>query len=98
MTQNERRRSQPRMPEFSSREEAAAWFDSHDIGDYLDEFTQVDVQVEPNLTKSLNVRLAPEVFTKLQLKADEKGVGTSTLVRMWILEHIGEGRSNTGLS
>jgi len=96
MTQTERQ--QQRIPEFSSREEAAAWFDNHDIGDYLDEFTQVDVQVELNLTKSLNVRLAPEVFTELQLKADEKRVGTSTLVRMWILEHIGAGRSNTGLS
>ncbi len=86
MTQQERQ--QPRVPEFTSREEAAAWFDAHDIGEYLDEFTTVEAQVDRNLTKSLNVRLAPEVFTKLQLKADEKGVGTSTLVRMWILEHL----------
>jgi predicted HicB family RNase H-like nuclease len=93
MTQKE---LQPqRIPEFSSREEAAAWFDSHDIGDYLDEFTQVDVQIEPNLTKSLNVRLAPEVFTELQLKADEKGVGTSTLVRMWILEQLSSDRARS---
>lgn len=89
MTQKERKDS--RIPEFSSREEAAAWFDSHDIGHYPNEFVQVDVQVERNLTKSLNVRLAPEVFTKLQIKADTKGVGTSTLVRMWILEQLASG-------
>ena len=83
-----REEERPRIPEFSSREEEAAWFDTHDIGDYMSEFEAVEVQIDRNLTKSLNVRLAPEVFTKLQHKADEIGVGTSTLVRMWILEKI----------
>jgi predicted HicB family RNase H-like nuclease len=81
-------RQQPRIPEFATREEAAKWFDTHDIGDYLDEFERTEVQVERNLTKSLNVRLAPEVFDKLQHKSEEKGIGASTLVRMWILEHL----------
>lgn len=86
MTQRERKQAQ--IPEFSSREEMAAWFDTHDVGDYIDEFEKVEVQVDRNLTKSLNVRLDPEVFTKLQIQADKKGVGTSTLVRMWILERL----------
>lgn len=80
-----------RIPEFSSHEEEAAWFDTHDIGDYLSEFEIVEAQVERNLTKTLNVRLAPEIFAKLQQEADEKGVGTSTLVRMWILEKVRHG-------
>ena len=86
MTQQERQKS--RIPEFKNRQEAAEWFDTHDIGDYLDEFDVVEAQVDRNLTKSLNVRLAPEVFTKLQVQANEKGIGASTLVRMWILEHL----------
>jgi predicted HicB family RNase H-like nuclease len=86
MTEREQR--QARIPEFSSREEMAAWFDTHDVGDYIDEFEKVDVQVDRTLTKSLNVRLAPEVFAKLQIQAGAKGVGTSTLVRMWIIERL----------
>jgi hypothetical protein len=49
MTQREQQ--QARIPEFSSREEMAAWFDTHDVGDYIDEFEKVDVQVDRNLTK-----------------------------------------------
>ena len=33
---------QSRIPEFSSREEEAEWFDTHDRGDYLDEFAVLD--------------------------------------------------------
>ncbi len=86
MTQQERQKE--RIPQFKSREEMAEWFDAHDIADYLDEFEVVEAQVDSNLTKSLNVRLAPEVFTKLQIKAGEKGIGTSTLARMWILDRL----------
>ena len=81
MTQQERQKS--RIPEFKNRQEAAERFDTHEVpGDYLDEFEVVEAQVDLTETlKSLNVRLAPEVFTKLQVQADEKGIGTSTLVR-----------------
>jgi predicted HicB family RNase H-like nuclease len=78
----------PRVPHFKSREEAAAWFDTHDVGDYLDEFKRVEVQVDKNLSRSLNVRLAPEIFAELQQQAEAKGIGASTLGRMWILEHL----------
>lgn len=85
---NRTEQATPRVPPFKSREEAAAWFDTHDVGDYLDEFKVVEVKVDKNLSRSLNVRLAPEIFAELQQQADAKGIGASTLVRMWILEHL----------
>jgi len=30
-----------KIPEFTSLEEEASWFDAHDIGDYLEEFTVI---------------------------------------------------------
>jgi hypothetical protein len=79
---------QPRIPEFSNREDEAAWFDSHDIGDYINEFERVNLKVTRNLSMTIQVELTCEEFAQLQRKADEKGVGTSTLVRMWILENL----------
>lgn len=80
-----------RVPEFSSREEAAEWFDTHDVADYLDEFEIVDsrdVKVAKNLSENLTVRLSPELLNQLRRKARRMGVGPSTLARMWILEHL----------
>ena len=56
------------IPDFATREEAAAWFDTHDLGDYLDEFEVVDsgqVRVEPNLSAGITVRLTPELLKQL---------------------------------
>ncbi len=89
MTQPEQRKS--RIPEFASREEEAAWFDTHDMGDYLDEFEVVDsrdVQVDPNLSERITVRLTPALLGQLRRAARAKGIGPSTLARMWIIEHL----------
>ena len=91
MTQPEQRKS--RIPEFASREEEAEWFDTHDMGDYLDEFEVVDsqdVRVEPNLSEGITVRLTPALLGQLRRAARAKGIGPSTLARMWILEHLRE--------
>ncbi len=95
MTQEERKNQ---IPEFASREEEATWFDTHDMGDYLEEFEVVDsssVQVEPNLSHGITVRLTPELLSELRTKAKSKGIGPSTLARMWIIEHLQEGKEGS---
>jgi hypothetical protein len=88
-----RRQEQNRIPDFASREQAAAWFDAHDVADYLDEFEIVDkkqVQVAKNLSANITVRLTPELLNQLKGQAQQVGVGPSTLARMWILERLRE--------
>jgi hypothetical protein len=95
MTKQERKKQ---IPEFASREEEAKWFDTHDMGDYLDAFEIVDsstVQVEPNLSHGITVRLTPELLSELRSKAKSKGIGPSTLARMWIIEHLREGKDGS---
>jgi predicted DNA binding CopG/RHH family protein len=77
-----------RIPDFASREEMAEWFETHDLADYWDEFKPVKVRFAKNLSEGLHVRLDEENLTKLRQQAQERGVGSSTLVRMWILEHL----------
>jgi len=77
-----------RIPEFESREDEAAWFDTHDLADYQDEFQTVKVHFARDLSEGLNIRLDKETLALLRETARRKGIGPSTLARMWILEHL----------
>ena len=90
MTRKKEQEQTSRIPEFKSREEMAEWFDTHDMADYQDEFKTVRAKFAKNLSEGLNVRLDPETLDKLRHIAKEKGIGPTTLARMWIMEHLKE--------
>lgn len=78
-----------RLPEFKSREEEAEFWDTHDVTDDLDELRPVRVTPMPaGLSAGMTVRLDPEDREALGRIAATRGVGPSTLVRMWIKEHL----------
>ena len=89
MTQtNRRQRRATRIPEFASREEEAQWWDTHDITDYLDELRPARARFAKNLSEGITIRLDPETLSELRSRAQEKGIGPTTLARMWILEPL----------
>ena len=77
-----------RIPAFSSLEEEAKWFETHSIANYQGEFKVVKARFAKNLSEGLNIRLDPETITKLRVEARQKGIGPTTLARMWILEQL----------
>lgn len=77
-----------RIPSFNSVEEEAAFWDTHDFTDYLDEATSVRVIQRSGLGDRLSLRLAPTDREALTRLAHERGVGPSTLVRIWIKERL----------
>lgn len=79
-----------RIPEFKSREEMAEWFDTHDMADYQDEFKTVKVRFAKNLSECLTLRLDSQTLARLRALAHKKGIGPTTLARMWILERLQE--------
>lgn len=81
-------RPKSRIPEFKSRKEEAKWFDTHDLGDYEDEFKPVRVRFSKNLSHGLTVQLDPGTVEKLRVRAQKKGMGPTQLVRMWVLERL----------
>jgi hypothetical protein len=84
--------SASRIPEFRNREEEAEFWDTHDFTDYLDESWPVRLQRTKNLSKGLTVRLEPHDREQLGSLARERGIGPSTLVRMWIKERLRQER------
>lgn len=83
-----------RIPEFKSREEEAKFWDSHDTTEFEDEFKPVRARFAKNLTEGITIRLDSETLGALRNLAHEKGVGPTTLVRMWLIERLGyEGKA-----
>lgn len=78
------------IPEFRNREEEAEFWDTHDVADYWDEFRPVKVKFAKNLSEGITVRFDKDTLATIRARAQEQGVGPTTLVRMWILEHLQE--------
>jgi predicted DNA binding CopG/RHH family protein len=86
---NREAREKPHAPEFSSIEEEAEFWQTHDSEDYYSEPVEEEMQFVPaRRTKAMAVRLEPETFAALEKRARALGIGPSTLTRMWILEHL----------
>jgi hypothetical protein len=72
---------------FKSIEEAAEFWDSHDLADYWDVTSEahfdVDIQRRVFLTA-----LEPELAKKLVACARERGVSTETLINVWLTEKL----------
>jgi hypothetical protein len=80
-----------RVPTFVSDEEEAQFWDTHSPLDYPDSFKEErDVQVERPLEHTLAVRLDGETIDKLSGIARRKGIGPSTLARMWLMERLAD--------
>ncbi len=79
-----------KIPIFKTIPEEAEFWDTHDITDFLDELTPVKVRVTLGQPKeeTLTVRLQTGLKLKLAKVAEEMGVNTSTLARMWIVEKM----------
>jgi hypothetical protein len=76
------------IPEFKSRQEEAEFWDTHDLADYWEEWKPAKVRFAKNLSEGITIRFDPETLATLRLEARKKGVGPTTLARMWILERL----------
>lgn len=77
-----------RIPSFANVEEEAAFWDTHDFTDFADESTPVQVAVGQELGERLTLRLDRADRQALLRRAREKGVGPSTLARIWLKERL----------
>lgn len=77
-----------RIPSFASVEEEAAFWDSHDFIDFAAESAPVQITVGQELAQRLTLRLDLADRQELARRAKAKGVGPSTLARMWLKERL----------
>lgn len=79
-----------RIPTFRSVQEEAEFWDTHDTTEFEDEFKEVKVRFARPLDHILAVRLEARTLDRLAAIGRKKGIGPSTLARMWIMERLAE--------
>ena len=83
-----KKQNKSRIPKFKNIEEEANFWDTHDTTDFEDEFKPVRTRFAKNLSHGITIRLDPKTLLTLRSYAYEKGMGPTTLARMWIIEHL----------
>ncbi len=84
-----------KIPKFRNEQEAGEFWDTHSPLDYPGEFEEVEVHFHRPLFKyELTVTLSTETFDELKQAAQEKGIGPTDLVQVWILEQLKKQKSS----
>ncbi|MCC6174205.1 MAG: hypothetical protein IT305_02780 [Chloroflexi bacterium] len=84
------------VPEFRTREEEAEFWDTHDFADYWDEWAPAQVSESKNLSEGITIRLDPDTMKRVRQEAKQRGIGPTTLIRMWVLERLGAETGTVG--
>jgi predicted DNA binding CopG/RHH family protein len=83
-----------KIPEFETDEEMAAWFDTHDTADFMDDMEETaekfDVIRTNFVTRLIDVRLRSDYFEAIQAVAERKGMPYQMLVQRWLLEKLSQ--------
>lgn len=76
------------IPSFSSIEEEAAFWDTHDTTDLDGTWEPVDLSVSDRFRETLTLRLSRSERDALVRLAEREGVAPSALARKWVIEHL----------
>ena len=77
-----------KIPEFKNIKDEAAFWDRHDINNYLPEIKETKISYLARLPKeeTVVVRLQKNLKKRLEQIAKNSNVSLSTLLRMWCIE------------
>lgn len=89
MGKSERKRD-PIPEHFKGPDDAAGFWDSHDLADYWDQTSEASFEVDLQSRVFLTA-LEPELAKKLAKRAHKEGVSTETLVNLWLSEKLADG-------
>ena len=86
---------EPIPKHFKSIEEAADFWDGHDLTDYWDVTTEANFEVDIQRRVFLTA-LEPQLAKRLAERAHEEGISTETLINIWLKERLVETTRQTG--
>ena len=80
-----------KIPEFKTIKEEAAFWDTHDVTDYIEEMDLVTGAYLPQAGERktvMTIRIAPSLKERVEQVARSYDISTSSLVRMWIVDEL----------
>lgn len=77
------------IPRFKSDQEAAHFWDTHSFTEFEDDLELIKGKVFVKPEKQvMTIRVDKKLVTAMKAVAREKGIGYSTLARMWLIERL----------
>jgi predicted DNA binding CopG/RHH family protein len=83
-----------KTPKFKTDKEAAVFWQSHSFEDYFRDTTEAEITFVKKPKKTIALRLDPEDIKTVEQLARRKGLGYTSLLRMWIKEHLAQEADN----
>jgi predicted DNA binding CopG/RHH family protein len=77
-----------KIPKFKTDEDAARFWEAHSFEDYQKDTKEAEIKFVKKPKKIIAIRLDPEDIKSVELIADRKGLSYTSLLRMWIKEHL----------
>ncbi len=78
------------IPPFKTLDEEADFWDTHDLSDFGKVPLLKLPLLEDEKEEALTIRLQKSIKAKLKRIARKKGIDTSTLSRMWLIEKLNQ--------
>ncbi|MEO8611647.1 MAG: CopG family antitoxin [Chloroflexota bacterium] len=79
-----------KLPTFASLEEEAAYWDTHSFAEGWDQGKPATIVNGKKYTEGITVRFPQDAIIELRETAQKTGIGTGSLIRMWVLERLHE--------
>ncbi|MFQ5792449.1 MAG: CopG family antitoxin [Acidobacteriota bacterium] len=79
------------LPRWRSLDELVEYFDTHDMGEHLDQMRRVDLEVRIKKRRRL-VAIDDEIIARVGEIAKEKSVSPEELINSWLRERVGSSR------
>jgi hypothetical protein len=77
-----------KIPEFSSYEEMADFWDTHSFADYWDETEPAEFEIDPNARRRYLVAVDRELLARAQRMALARGLSTESLVNLLLEQRL----------
>ena len=76
------------IPEFATREEEAAFWDTHDFADYWDQLRPAEVHFGDDLGSPIVITLDDLIQRKVAKAARDHGTEPDALLLQWIMDGL----------
>jgi predicted DNA binding CopG/RHH family protein len=87
--------SMKKIPKFRTDEEAARFWETHSFQNYYRDTKEAGVKFVRRRKKTVAVRLDPGDIESVEKIAERKGLSYTSLLRMWIKEHLQKEQRHT---
>jgi predicted DNA binding CopG/RHH family protein len=77
-----------KMPKFKTDEETARFWETQSFEDYHKDTKDGEIVFVKKPKKTIAIRLDPDDVKSVEIIAERKGLSYTSLIRMWIKEHL----------